>query len=70
MFLNNLIDNAKDPCYRERIDKIYQRTQFFQKLQFCEMQALKFCVLLTDRLHFINIWRLQFLMDLFENVDR
>ena len=67
---NNLTDNAKDSCYRERMDKMYQGTWFFLKLQFCEMQALKFCVLLTGRLHFINIWRLQFLMDLFENVDR
>ena len=24
--LNNLIDNAKDPCYRERIAKMYSRT--------------------------------------------
>ena len=23
--LNNLMDNAKDPCYQKRIDKMYQR---------------------------------------------
>ena len=39
-------------------------------MRFCEMQALKFCVFLMDRLHFTHIWRLQFLMDLFENADR
>ena len=28
MFLNILMDNAKDLCYREIIDKMYQRTYF------------------------------------------
>ena len=42
----------------------------FLKLQLCELQALKFCVFLSGRLHFINILKLRFLMDLFENVDR
>ena len=42
----------------------------FLEIAVCEMQALKFCVFLTGRLHFINDWRLQFLMDLFENVGR
>ena len=28
-FLNILIENAKASCFAERIDKMYQRTQFF-----------------------------------------
>ena len=41
MFLIILIDIAKNPCYRESIDIMYQRTYFLQELQVCKMQITK-----------------------------
>ena len=42
----------------------------FPEIAILQTAGTKLLCVLTGRLHFINIWRLQFLMDLFENVDR
>ena len=52
------IDNAKNLCYRERIDKKYQR--IFLEIAMLRRAGPNFCLFLTGRLHFINIYWLQF----------
>ena len=42
----------------------------FPEIAILQTAGTKLLCVLTGRLHFINIWRLHILMDLFENVDR
>ena len=42
----------------------------FLEIGISENVGKKILRFLTGRLHFINIWRLQLLMNIFENVDR
>ena len=38
MFYKIMIDNAKDACFLGKIVKMYKKSKFFQKLEFCEVQ--------------------------------
>ena len=47
-----------------------KKLSFSRNCYFVKGRKQNFAFFLTGRLHFINIYRLQFLMNIFENVDR